>query len=296
MKSALVLAVVLVALSSFPLKSQQPASAPQQSEPSAAQQPAQPGTPSAAPPSATSQPQAAPEPQAAAPVDLRPVSGQLESSLDSTTAKAGDTVVVKTETTVKTANGTVIPKGSELVGRVVGVQAEDAAHRNSQVAIQFDHAQVKGGQAVPLQTVIRSVGTRQDEMSGNAGTAGPATSAPSAPAANAPSAPSSPSGGMASGAPPSGATGNSHESMSPSSQAPGQSSTNAGPAPGTLVARSGDIAIRTTSIPGVLVANDEQGQDPRLLKSSGILLGAQKNIQLVSGTTMELAVADSAAH
>lgn len=289
MKSALVLAVIMVALSSFPVKSQQPApTSPQSQQPSAAQQPAQPGATANAP-------DATPEPQAPARAELRPVSGQLQSKLDTTTAKAGDTVVVKTETTVKTANGTVIPKGSELVGRVVGVQAEDDAHRNSQVAIQFDHAQVKGGQSVPLETVIRSVGTRQDQMPGSTGTAGPGVtspgmSAPSAPARN----PSS--GGMASGATSTAPAGNPQASTNQSPQTQGQSSTNAGPAPGTLVARSGDIAIRTTSIPGVLIANDEQGQDPRLLKSSGILLGAKQNIQLESGTTMELAVADGSAH
>ncbi|HUN85057.1 MAG TPA: hypothetical protein VMU48_11795 [Terracidiphilus sp.] len=283
MKSALVLAVVLVALSSFPLRSQQPASIPQQNQPNSAQQPGQADATANAP-------AATPEPQAATHADLRPVSGELESALDSTTSKAGDSVVVKTETTVKTANGTVIPRGSKLVGHVVGVQAEDNAHRNSQVAIQFDHAEVKGGQTVPLQTVIRSVGTRQDEMTNRAGTTGPGMNAPSAPV------PNTPSSGTASGAAATDSAGNSHESMSPSAGAPEQSSPNAGPAPGTLVARSGDIAIRTTSIPGVLVANDEQGQDPRLLHSSGILLGAKKNIQLGSGTTMELAVADVSAH
>ena len=62
---------------------------------------------------------------------------------------------------------------------------------------------------------------------------------------------------------------------------------------GTIVARSGNIAIRTTSIPGVLIANNDQGQDPRMARSSGILLGAKRNIQLDSGTMVELAVADA---
>src|ERR1700728_4027260 len=64
------------------------------------------------------------------------------------------------------------------------------------------------------------------------------------------------------------------------------------PAPGTVVARTGNIAIRTTSIPGVLLANNAPGlQDPRMAQASSILLGAKQDIQLSGGTQMVLGVA-----
>lgn len=279
MKSALVVAAVLVAVSSFPLRSQQPATQPPQSPPSATQRPAP------APP---------PEAQATAPAatDLQPVSGKLESKLDSKTAKTGDSIVVKTETTVKMADGTVIPKGSKLVGRVIGVQAQGEASQNSQVAIQFDHAEVNGGQTVPIQTVIKSVGQTDT---------GSASSVPdAAPISPSPNAPSAPAGGTQGSTPSAGSSGQTQESNATprTSQPPGNSasSSSSTPAPGTIVARSGNIAIRTTSIPGVLIANNDQGQDPRMAKSSGILLGAQRNIELGSGTPMQLTIADTAAH
>ena len=43
------------------------------------------------------------------------MSGELQDKLDSKTAKVGDSVVVKT------ADGTEIPKGTKLVGRVTDV-------------------------------------------------------------------------------------------------------------------------------------------------------------------------------
>jgi len=76
--------------------------------------------------------------QARASVDMRPVSGELESKLDSKTAKVGDSVVVKTKAAVKTADGTVIPKGARLVGRVTDVQAHGSGNADSRMAILFD--------------------------------------------------------------------------------------------------------------------------------------------------------------
>ena len=61
------------------------------------------------------------------------------------------------------------------------------------------------------------------------------------------------------------------------------------PAPGTIVARQGNVAIRTTSIPGVLLANDINGLP--FSNASGLLLGARRDIQLAGGTQMVVAVA-----
>jgi hypothetical protein len=64
-----------------------------------------------------------------------------------------------------------------------------------------------------------------------------------------------------------------------------------GPAPGTVVAKTGQIAISTTSVPGVLLANNAPGQqDPRMTRTSSILLGAKQDIQLDTGTQMVVGV------
>ena len=83
------------------------------------------------------------------------VSGELEGKLDSKTAKVGDRVVLKTTEKVQTSDGTVIPRGSRLVGRVTQVQAQDDEHAIAQMGILFDRAELKGGQSVAIYTLIR---------------------------------------------------------------------------------------------------------------------------------------------
>jgi hypothetical protein len=252
----------LFALASFPLLAQQPPSASQ------AQQP----------PPASTMPSSPAASQEAPAVELSPVSGELVSKLDSKTAKAGDSVVVQTKTSAKTADGTEIPKGSKLVGRVMGVHPSGAGE-NSQVVLQFDHLELKGGQSMPVHSQIQSIAP----AGGAASASSPAASAP-------PTAPSA-----------SGANGASRTSGAPqqaTGAAPGAAQAeNSAPAPGTVVARTGNIAIRTTSIPGVLVANNAPGQqDPRMAQASSILLGAKQDIELDGGTQMVVGVSAGGTH
>jgi hypothetical protein len=204
---------------------------------------------------------------------MSPVNGELVSKLDTKTAKTGDSVVLQTKASVKTADGTEIPKGSKLVGHVMAVRAS-AAGENSQMALQFDHVELKGGQSVPVLSQIQSIAP--------AGGAASASSAVSAPPAGGSSNPSA-----------SGANGSSRASGAPQTTGgdPGAASAGGAPAAGTVVARSGNIAIRTTSIPGVLVANNAPGQqDPRMAEASSILLGAKQDIELDGGTQMVVGV------
>jgi hypothetical protein len=199
------------------------------------------------------------------------------SKLDSKTAKAGDSVVVQTKTLAKTADGTEIPKGSKLVGRVMGVHPSGAGE-NSQVVLQFDHLELKGGQSMPVHSQIQSIAP----AGGAASASSPAASAP-------PTAPSA-----------SGANGASRTSGAPQAtgaNAGAAQAENSAPAPGTVVARTGNIAIRTTSVPGVLVANNAPGQqDPRMAQASSILLGAKQDIELDGGTQMVVGVAAGGTH
>ena len=71
----------------------------------------------------------------------------------------------------------------------------------------------------------------------------------------------------------------------------GAAAASGSPVAGTVVAKTGQIAISTTSIPGVLLANNAPGQqDPRMARASSILLGAKQDIQLDSGTQMVVGV------
>ena len=273
MKTGTALATALFALASFPLWAQQPSSPASQPTPATQQNPpgAMPATPST--------PAAAPETSA---VEMSPVNGELLSKLDSKTAKKGDDVVVQTKASVKTADGTEIPKGSKLMGHVLAVQPSEAG-ANSQVVLQFDHLELKGGQSVTVHSQIQSIAPPDGaaSASGPAAIGGPATGTGTAARASSSPTPSGTTGSRASGVP------------QDNSSAPGAATAGTGvPAAGTVVARSGQIAVQTTSIPGVLLANNAPGQqDPRMAQVSSILLGAKKDIQLDGGTQMVIGVA-----
>jgi len=270
MKTCTALVTSLFALASLPLWAQQSPPANQPNSPSTQQ------TPSNAEPAPANGSSASPQ----ASTQMSPVDGELENKLDSKTAKTGDSVVVKTKTPVKTPDGTEIPKGSKLVGHVIAVQPSEPG-KNSQVALAFDRVELKGGKTMPIHSQIQSI----SPAAGAASSAGPsvqnggATNGSQAGGSTNPGASEAPNGASS----PAQAQGGS----------PGAASaTNGGPEPGTVVARTGQIAIRTTSIPGVLVANNEPGQqDPRMADASSILLGSSKDIDLDGGTVLVIAVA-----
>jgi len=266
MKISTQLATTLLALASLPLLAQQ--------QPPANQPPDSPSTqqsPSST--QATSSSQTA-SPDATATAEMTPVNGELISKLDSKTAKSGDSVVVQTKTSVKTPEGTEIPKGSKLIGHVIDVQPS-AAGQTSQVALLLDHVELQGGQSVPVHSQIQSVAPAggADSSVGSRATSMPPAGGP----------PNSSASGSSSGAnsAPQGATAAPQAATADSG----------GPPAGTVVAKTGNIDIRTTSVPGVLLANNAPGkQDPRMAQTSSILLGAKQDVHLESGTQMVIAV------
>jgi len=88
---------------------------------------------------------------------------ELDGKLDSKTAKIGDRVVIKTTDKVQTSDGTVIPRGTRLVGHVTEVQAY-GDHGPARIAIAFDHAELKNGQSIPVHTLIRGVAPSANVM------------------------------------------------------------------------------------------------------------------------------------
>ncbi len=85
------------------------------------------------------------------------ISGELQGKLDAKTAKVGEAVVLKTTEKVTTADGTVIPKGTRLIGHVTEAQAHDSAHADSQLGIAFDRAEMKNGRSLAIHSTIETV-------------------------------------------------------------------------------------------------------------------------------------------
>lgn len=276
MKFPLYAPFVLAALCALPVAAQQPDSPqPQNPQPQTSQPATQP-----------QQAQAQPQGPAISAKDLSPLTGELESKLDSKSAKPGDSVVLKTTAKTVMANGTVIPKGSKIMGHVTGVQAHDDQSPNGQVTLQFDQAQLKGGQTLPLLSTLQSVSPSESSAADTGGGAMPMASAP---AGGAPSGGTSGGGSMGSSGSNAQASRPAQEPQ-PGTMAQSGGAQSSGPAPGTEVARKGNIVIRTTSMPGVFVAANVDGLP--FSNASGVLICAKKDVHLDGGTKVELAVAE----
>ena len=289
-KAATVIAVALASFSSFPGTAQQQ-SPPAQQETPAVQQPSSNanGSNSARPTTGISQP-----PSAAA-AQLGPVKGELVTKIDSKSAKQGDTVVVKTQEDVRFPGGAQIPKGSRLVGHVTNVQARGDGKENSQIAIQFDRAEMKDGQNMAIESVIQSVAPAPGDQTSDSGAGVPMAGSNTGTMAN--GANGSMAGSSNPRVTPNGSSqatiDNTRPGLASSTTAqPGatdQTTTNGVPVPGSIVARNGNVAIRATAVPGVLLANNIDGLP--FTNASGIVLGARRDVRLDNGTQLVLAIA-----
>jgi hypothetical protein len=222
----------------------------------------------------------------AAPVEMKQVDGELVGKLDSKSAKAGDSVAVKTTQSVTMATGTEIPKGSKLIGTVTVVKPHSSDNANGEMAIRFDHAELKGGQSVPIESVIQTVSPSSSDAADN-------------PADNAPVVRDTPMGAAAgtgsnmSGSRPSGPAGNGAADQSINGMGPGQgSATGTNNAAGAVVGKLGGQPIRTTGVSGVLLASNTPAGASKL---SGVFVGANSDVRLSGGTQVVLEVAASPA-
>jgi hypothetical protein len=92
--------------------------------------------------------------QSAAPVLLADFAGNLNTK----SAKVGDTLPAKTLKPSKLSDGTLVPKGSQLIGTVVAVQSRQAGNGTSNLSIKFDHLQLKDGSSQPIHGRIVAIG------------------------------------------------------------------------------------------------------------------------------------------
>jgi hypothetical protein len=303
----LIPAFTLAVASILSLAAQQPTTppAPDMPQPSTTQPgtSAQPGIPQQTTPGQPDPAQQSASPAVAVPhtsdapevnnSELRPVSGELVGKIDTKNAKAGDEVVVKTTEKATFADGIEIPKGSKIMGHVTEVQAHDKSNENSKLTLQFDKAELKGGQTMPIKSVLQSISASAGSNSTPGDPYG-SGSAPSSPAAS-PSSGASGGGSMGNsgaatmpqqGSAPASNPGSTSGSTSATTSAP-----NGAPQAGTVIAHQGNIDIKTTGIPGILIAANSNGQP--FSNAAGALLGAKQNVHLDGGTQFTLAIADA---
>lgn len=229
--------------------------------------------------------------------EMSSVTGELQGKLDAKHAKVGDRVVLKTTEKVQTSDGTVIPRGTRLVGHVTQVQTRDSTHAVSQLAIAFDRAEMKNGQSLPVHTLIRGVNPSPSAMAMNSDSQMSAIDEPSGGGAMSGGRGGRGGGGLLAGG------GNvagglvDKTSASTSSLAERAGGTVNGDMVGAVqVAGHGDVnenlgahqfaAARAvphaTAIPGVMLAGDSS--------ASGVFSASKKDIEFESGTQMQLGI------
>jgi len=83
---------------------------------------------------------------------------KISVKLNTHNAKAGDIFVAKTDRGYKLQDGTVIPKGSKISGKVASVQDRKTGNGDSMITFRLDQIEVKGGATVPIKGLVVAIG------------------------------------------------------------------------------------------------------------------------------------------
>jgi hypothetical protein len=96
----------------------------------------------------------APAAQAAGPVMVAKIDGKLNTK----NAKAGDVISAKITKSWKLTDGTEIPKGSKITGKVSIVKSKKDGNGNSMLSFRLDEIDVKGSAPVPIHGTVVAIG------------------------------------------------------------------------------------------------------------------------------------------
>ncbi len=231
--------------------------------------------------------------------EMSPVIGELQDKLNSATAKVGDHVVLKTTEKVMTADGTVIPRGTQLLGHITQVQTCDATHRYAQLAIAFDHAELKNGQSIAIFTLIRGVNPSSGVPAMNPmNRGGPISMGGMDESTVGGTTTGGGRGGRGGGQPSTLGDGVQRTPAPTTSPVGDRAGDNPDPNPQGAVMPAGNsdadehvgahqraaarAVPRPTAIPGVMLAGNST--------ASGVFLASMKDIQFASGTQMQLGI------
>jgi hypothetical protein len=85
------------------------------------------------------------------------INAELDKSLDSKKVRVGEAVTARTTEAIKEDGKVVLPKGTRLIGHVTRASARSKGDSDSTLAVQFDRAEMKGGQEVSLQLNVQAM-------------------------------------------------------------------------------------------------------------------------------------------
>ncbi len=90
------------------------------------------------------------------------VNAELTKGIDAKKAKAGDLVSARTTNAVTLADGTELPKGTKLIGKVTDARAKSNSDKTSHVAFSLEQAVTKDGQEISLRVMVTSLTVPMD--------------------------------------------------------------------------------------------------------------------------------------
>jgi hypothetical protein len=85
------------------------------------------------------------------------LSAELTKKVDTKNAKVGDEVAARTTSAARLSDGTKLPKGAHLLGKVTDVQAKSADQKASRLAFTFDRAVLHDGRTIPIRAAVMSL-------------------------------------------------------------------------------------------------------------------------------------------
>lgn len=195
------------------------------------------------------------------------VSAELTKGVDTKRAKVGDPIEARVTSAAKLPDGTELPRGTKLIGKVTDVRASSKQEKNAHLVFNIDHAQLKDGQQIPVHAALTSVTAPPQSsaadlpMSGGGATAGGSAAGASGSTAGA--------NGSSAGAAP---TAPSTPTMTSSQPVTSQG--------GTLT--GGQDHVPVGNLPGVMLTGTSDAN------SAGSLDALGQNISLASGTKLTL--------
>jgi len=93
------------------------------------------------------------------------IQAELVKPIDAKKSKVGDEVIAETTQDVKSGGKVVVPIGSTLVGRIMGVRLQNSEQTTSRVGIAFNRAILKSGKEIPVALSIQAIGSSQPAAS-----------------------------------------------------------------------------------------------------------------------------------
>lgn len=89
---------------------------------------------------------------------------KVNKTLDSSKLKEGDTVELETTGAFKLPEGTLVPKGSKVIGHVTTAKSRSKGDAESQLSIAFDKLNITNGKGFSLKGTIQAVFPPPDEV------------------------------------------------------------------------------------------------------------------------------------